>query len=188
MSLVSLSEVKKYFWITDTSQDAVLQSVFIPNAESIVEWVIGDIATWDKTETINCCDVDYRNDGQHIALSNIQVTGVKTVNWTAYTDDLKILPPNKRRVRLKNLSNYLTSWEPYFDIVYTSWYTADNMPKEIKQVVLTIISLLRWQENGREVKSYKVWDVTVQFDDSANTQVMVTNINNILARYKTFSL
>jgi len=192
MALVSLSEVKVYLRIdaSDTSQDDFL-NLLISSADAIVKKVIGDVEPWTKTEQVSVCEVNQGCWELCVLLSNIWVTQVDSINWTAYSGvlntDYFIREPQSRKVCFKSLEGYIDYNSCYITIEYTAWLTP--IPDDLKFAVLKLIWLLYNEDKGMSVKSYKVWDVSVTLaDGGAETSANIASINSVLAHYETFTL
>lgn len=189
--IITLSELKNYLWITDNSQDTILQ-ILVDSVNQIIINILWDITLWEKTENIDICDLQRTCSGLSVLLSNINVQTIDKINWQTYSwnkdIDYFIRNPNNRKVVFKNLDGFGNNNDCSVDITYTSWYV--NIPNDIKLAWYIMAWWLFAQKNWQNVKSYKVWDVTVVFQDDWQSlwNMQYTQVNNIFAQYKTFTL
>lgn len=190
MAYVTLSDVKTYLGITDNSQDAKLQ-ILIDSAEAITTRILGDLTLWAKTEQVTLCNFKLQcQGGYEISLKNQNVTQLTGINSLSYTgminEDYRILPPKKSVLWIKDITTYVGNvLDKYFDIEYISGYA--TIPSDIQLMQYLLIGWLNAQQNGKEVQSMKVGDVSVTFAKDTATTDLAT-INGIIGGYKLYRL
>jgi len=184
MSLTTLESAKEYSWITDTSQDAIIESLIL-SFDSFIEksiWVIEQKAI---DEEITLCEI-YSNWSFY--LSNKPITVLNSINWIAYTwvlnTDYKIV---WNKLIVNDVSDYLTDLKFWsITINYTAWYSP--VPAD---VTLAVNRMIAWELNKQgweSLKSYKMWPRSYSFAwewDLSADQVASSSFA-ILNNYKTF--
>jgi hypothetical protein len=181
---VQLTDVKSYLWITDSSSDDKL-NLLIPAVQKTLINVIGDISQSDKTEQISCCDINSLDWSFYVSNSN--VTTIKAIDWTSYVWVLNIdyMIRFWRKIFINNLATLIDTTKQFnfFDITYTSGYS--TIPSDLQLLMYIMIA---WEMNrdwGKEVSSYKVWDVSINYVSSESSPLI---IQSILWNYKLASI
>jgi hypothetical protein len=179
---ITTANAKIYLWITDSSQDAKI-NLLIPAIQENLIKIIWDIQSSDKTDRISFCDVDSE---WGFIVNYWPVTAVKKINWTTYTwtidEDYQIT--NWRKLIISDWRNYLdTSYFNTFDITYTSWYS--TIPTDIQLLMYIMLSAELNRDWGKQVDSYKVWDVSVSYVNSEATPLI---IQSIISKYKLINI
>ena len=175
--IITLSEFKDYLWITDTSQDALL-NILLNSANDFVESYIGrKIAEATYTE--------YKDwDGQRIILLDNYpvntITSFQFNKWTIETPDFEDIDENSYKLSPKIWQIFLTFYKrrgfQNYKIVYNAWY--DPIPWDLK---LATLKLAAWYYNKRTsdwVKSESVAGDSIGFDTTEISNDVLVILNN----------
>ena len=175
--IIELSEFKAYLWITDTSQDTLLE-ILLNSANDFVESYIGrQIAEATYTE--------YKDgDGQRIILLDNYpvntITSFQVNKWTIETPEFEDIDANSYKLSPKIWQLFLTFYKrrgfQNYKIVYNAWY--DPIPWDLK---LATLKLAAWYYNKRTsdwVKSESVAGDSIWFDTTEISNDVLVILNN----------
>ena len=133
--MITLAELKSYLWITDDTQDDIIQ-IYVDSAnEYITNYIWRNITQADYTEYE---DWDWQRT---IILKNYPVNSITSFqvnSWTIETperedvDDYKLVPEEGKIF----LTFYLNRWFQNYKIEYNAWY--DTIPWDLKLAWLKI--------------------------------------------------
>lgn len=137
--MIILAELKSYLWITDSSQDAILQ-IFVDSANKyITNYIWRNITAQDYTEYV---DWDWQ---RIILLDNYPVnsiTSFKVNEWTIETPDWVDVDPNEYKLVPEEWKIFLTFYKrrgfQNYEIVYNAGYS--TIPWDLKLAWLKIAS------------------------------------------------
>lgn len=185
MSWIELSDTKTFLWISWTDLDNRI-NLIIPWVQAIIEWIIWDISTSDKTDNVKICDI---TDLWEVYLNYWNITALKKINWVDYTWTLDTdYMINSNKLTINDIAQYLTNLNfNYVKIVYTAWFSA--IPADIKEIMYILV----WQElnkkEGSIIKSYTLWPRSVTLDNTNwDADWLINSINSILWKYKIFNI
>lgn len=175
--IVNLTEFKSYLWITDTSQDTLL-NILLDSANDFVESYIGRELTAQAYTQYQ--DWNWQRE---IILDNYPVnsiTSFKLNEWTLDVPDYQPVDASTYKLSPKVwtilLNFYMRRWFQNYEIVYNAWYT--TMPWDLK---LATLKLAAWYYNKRTsdwIKSETVaWD-SIWFDTTEISNDVLIILNN----------
>jgi len=186
MTLVTLSEIKVYLWVTWTDQDTYLTQ--LQNiAESKINREIWDVSYQQRTEQVTLCRFRSMGTGVIFRADNLNVDVLTEIDWVSYagtkgTDYRVIDGYNGRKIRIEDLEDYVASIiDPYFDFKYNSWRA--TIPRDIKELVFKLVEDVFEAQDGKTVKSFKSWPDSVTFAD-ITMEKSLSKFDTILAWYK----
>ena len=175
--IITLSEFKAYLWITDSSQDTLLD-ILLNSANDFVESYIGrQIAEATYTE--------YKDgDGQRIILLDNYpvntITSFQVNKGTIETPDFEEIDANSYKLSPKIWQLFLTFYKrrgfQNYKIDYNAWY--DPIPWDLK---LATLKLAAWYYNKRTsdwVKSESVAGDSIGFDTTEISNDVLVILNN----------
>ena len=176
--IITLSELKDYLWITDSSQDTILE-IFVDSANKyITNYIWRNITAQDYTE--------YKDwDGQRIILLDNypvnKITSFKVNYWTIDTPDWVDVDANEYQLVPEEGKIFLTfnkrrGFQNY-EIEYNAWY--DPIPWDLKLAWLKIAWSYYNTKDTDWVKSESVAGDSITFWAKETD-----NILNILNLYK----
>ena len=175
--IIELSEFKAYLWITDTSQDTLLE-ILLNSANDFVESYIGR-KVWADDYT------EYKDgDGQRIILLDNYpvntITSFQVNKWTIETPEFEDIDANSYKLSPKIWQLFLTFYKrrgfQNYKIVYNAWY--DPIPWDLK---LATLKLAAWYYNQRTsdwVKSESVAGDSIGFDTTEISNDVLVILNN----------
>ena len=171
--IATLAEFKSYLWITDSSQDTVLQLIIDWANKTIVNYIGRNIESDDYIEYIDW------NAQNSILLENYPVSGLTKIENNTWTLDNPVweevesssykLSPNDWRIFL--LFNLIRGFQNY-KITYTAWYT--TIPADLKLATLKLASNTYNTQDG--IKSESVnWDRLEFITSMSNDVISILN-------------
>ena len=175
--IITLAELKAYLWITDTTQDTLL-NILLSSANDFIENYIGrKIWVDDYTEYK---DGDWQ---RVILLDNYPantITSFQVNNWTIETPIFEDIDPNSYKLSPNLWQVFLTFYKrrgfQNYKIVYNAWYS--TIPWDLK---LAALKLAAWYYNKRTsdwIKSESVaWD-SIWFDTTEISNDVLIILNN----------
>ena len=175
--IASLSELKSYLWITDSSQDTIL-TIFLDSADDFVRSYIGrEIESATYTEYFD-------GDGQReILMKNYPVTTltsfeentgtIQTPVWTAVDSSTYKLSPNIAKLFL---TFYKSRGFQNFKVVYVAWYA--TIPGDIKLATLKLASGYYNRRTSDGIKSEGVAGDNIVYDTTEIPSDVFIILNN----------
>lgn len=196
----SLTQLKDYLWITDNSQDILLNN-FLMSAEELLNklcWVdTFDLTT--KEELVDLRKVYTNPYGLNIILKNKPVVSIDEIDWEAYNWVLgkDYIIVDQRKAIIKNMS--VNDNFGYRKIKYTRGYnrakvedtlTIDELPEDIKQMEVMLAGGMYTTKDYQGISSYKLGDESISFWDlkGQTSDEIFYSFKKILDKYKTFTL
>lgn len=186
MAYVNLSDVQKFLWLTSSSDVSRLNTLLTQTTE-IINGIIWDIRYWEKEELIEMRQVICWRD---IFLRTPNVSSIIEINWKEYKGEFEkdffALRPQKRKVRILDLMNYLdtdTMRSCVFKIKFMAWYQV--IPDDIKMAQCLLVAYSYSKDAGKTILKYVMWPRTVQYD---SMDWVYTDAMKILGRYKQVNL
>ena len=179
--IITLSELKAYLWIIDTTQDTLL-TILVNSANDFVEnYIDRKIAQANYTEYFDW------NAQRELLLSNYPVNSITSFKiniWTLETPVYEDIEANTYKLSPKVwkifLNFYQKRWFQNYEVIYNAWYA--TIPWDLKLATLKIAS---WYYNKRTsdwIKSESVaWD-SIWFDTSeisSDTLVILNNYRDV---------
>lgn len=196
----SLTQLKDYLWITDNSQDILLNN-FLMSAEELLNklcWVdTFDLTT--KEELVDLRKVYTNAYGLNIILKNKPVVSIDEIDWEAYNWVLgkDYIIVDQRKAIIKNMA--VNDNFGYWKIKYTRGYdrakvedtiTKDELPEDIKQMEVMLAWGMYTTKDYQGISSYKLGDESISFWDlkGQTSDEIFYSFKKILDKYKTFTL
>lgn len=197
--LIDLNVVKWLLWITDNSQDAILEMYYdksISIIENITQAIIEEknitkFFTWFNWNILN-----------------LWVYPINSVSSVSYNTGWDFF--NSNYVELVNLQDYKVkeqTWEIYiivkycwfdeYKVSFSAWYTNLTVPKDINNLIIDLI-IVQYNENQAmswrdlSIKSESVnWDSITFVSWSELDKIWVNNVlsknSNTLSKYTVFT-
>jgi len=197
----TLAQVKDYLWITDTSNDSLIQHLLNSSYYLLNKLIwVTTLNGWSVTEELNLGDI-YKWVWYYwfnIYLKNKPVSAITKINWTAYTwvkwTDYMIT--YDRKLTIKDLDNYIVSLNfDVFEIEYTAWYNRDDswvdtLPDDIKLMQMMLVSWLYNKKGNEWIHQYRLWDESISFwsQNNMGADDMYFSFKTMLDKYKSFYL
>lgn len=177
--LITLSELKSYLWISDDSEDAIL-NIFVDSASSFVKsYLDRNIEKEDYTEYED-------GDAQRIiVLDNYPVNSITSFEyneWTIDSPDFQEIDASKYKLKPETgkifLTFYKTRWFQNYKIKYNAGY--DSIPWDLKLATLKLAaSYYNWKESDGVDRETVAGD-SISFE----TQEINSDVLAILNEYK----
>ena len=147
---------------------------------------IWDLTSQNRTETITDCEIQ---GSYHLLLKHIEITALVSIDWTAYTwtlnTDYRILAPQKRKLWVDDIYNYIPNDKQYYDVIYTAGLA--TIPDTLKTAQLMLIELEFNREWSRTIGSYTLWPRIVKFV-TPEGEKMLNTIDWIINSYRIFNI
>ena len=186
MSYITIAEYMQYAWVTTLDTNTSNQvAILLPATKAVIDWVIGDVSYWQKTEKIKYCDV-VRGQGGYgwydtIECLNIWIKSLDEINGRSYTGILdtayQITPPMDSRIVIRDLATYVNALIfDYFTIKYTSGF--QTIPDDIKYLQYLLVVWEQAKQSGQEVSRYTMWPRTLVFKDQVSMDMAKMTLGN----------
>lgn len=179
--ITTLSDIKIYLGISDTSQDARL-TLLQESCEAFVKWMVGEVEQSTATERVK---YRYTHQSGSFLLQRKPITAISKIQGNTLTlvNDVDWIATGNR-VTIPRLSEYINQYNEFdsWTIEYTAGYTALLMPKDLKLAVYLLISWEYSKDAGQGVKKVKLWEREVEYDLWANPNLL--QVKTLLNKYR----
>jgi len=189
--MINKNDVKLYLWITDNSQDDLLDQI-IKKAKSFAESYCNQIL---EKPTENITEVHDLTINQ-IFLYNILNVSIKKVYENTWTD-FSITWEDKTwdwRYFLEKFwvltFNYTKNIVNAIKVEYLAWYDENSIPDDLKQGLIELSALFYRKSEWKALKSETIdWD-RVEFEVIwwVNKDELPTSIITILDKYRKYDI
>lgn len=181
--IASLQEVKDYLGITDNSQDTLLTSL-LESADALVKSYTGrDFEEQTYTHLFNWKgELEFLLKQYPVSvLTSFQYnTGsFSTPSWTDFDQDS--YKPDPETGIVWSMFN-IPKWIQNIRAVYTAWYTAEDMPGDIKNAVIKLTATYYNWSKSDGIKSESVDWASLVYDKTMDW--IPSDILLVLNRYK----
>lgn len=178
--LITLEELKTYLWITDNSEDDLLNNLIEYSSDFIKNYTWRDFEASDYTEYINW------NGERKFNLKQFPIISLNSFKYNTWTftsevwvdfdeDTYKI----EKETWIMFLNFFLNVWIKNIEIKYRAWY--EEIPWNIKNIALKICSFQYNTRKSSWISSENVDGTGFVFSDKIpdNITLSLNNIRNV---------
>lgn len=187
---VSTAEVKQYLGINTAKYDSTL-AMLIETCEGIFDGLIGSqtgLIENTKTEYHRVDDYSTQQQGTIFFLKTHNPTAITTYGGVAAGTRNVDYTLRGRRLELKNTLAFPSTFPYQWAIVYTSGYTAANLPADVKMAILILCNAFWTSKKATGISSFKQDLLSVTYDRAALDQIkdpaQLAEIRAIIWKYK----
>lgn len=183
--ITTIDVVKIQLWITDDSQDALLQQLL-----DQANWFIESFCK-RKFEESDYTDF-YDWHGENILnLQNFPVntlTSLQKNTWTITSPVWENIDADKYVVNKKSWqvrsALYFPYWLENIKVVYNAWYSSEDMPQDLVNACVSLVGYYYNTKNWQGIASESVDGASIRYSNEAIGSTIPSEILQTLNMYK----
>lgn len=188
--MITLEQVKIYLWITDTSEDVKLQAILDWINQEVVS-VILDYDFWEKEIYVKQKSIKY----PFLPLRHVNPKQLLSVNWVSFGSQVEwqdYLILENWTAEVQNLRKICCASFSRFKVIYSAWWTNDEIPADLIALVAEMVWLLASAPQGNnaeeeKIKSETLWPRKVEYWVEYNNLTASEYQTALIERRKAFN-